>query len=86
MPIDLRKLSLNALDTAVALSKKHKATIYILHVSETVQAPADSQKNMTVLPFYKHRCFAGVDKCRAAQNEFKPLLIEEEGNLFEVIQ
>ncbi|MEJ7912141.1 MAG: universal stress protein [Chitinophagaceae bacterium] len=45
VPIYLSESSLNALDTTVALSKKHKANIYIFHVTETVPAMAGSQKD-----------------------------------------
>lgn len=34
VPVDLSESSLNALDTAVNIAKKHKATLHVLHVDE----------------------------------------------------
>ncbi len=47
VPIDLSESSSNVLDTAVALSKKHNAAIYFLHVTEAAHAKAESQKITT---------------------------------------
>lgn len=35
VPVDLSESSLNALDTAVTIAKKHKAALQVLHVEET---------------------------------------------------
>ena len=35
VPVDLSESSLNALDTAVGLAKKHRATLHVLYVDES---------------------------------------------------
>jgi nucleotide-binding universal stress UspA family protein len=85
VPIDLSEHSFNALDSAVSLAKKHKATICLLYVADTLSGLTDlhpdtflsSQANIDVL-----MALAGSIK---HTNNISLSVLEEEGNVIECI-
>lgn len=85
VPLDLSQTSLNALDTAVAMAKKHNATLLLLNVIEPVLHPTD-ETNLHV-----DELTNSVDVLTALagtiQQEscIKTKIIQSEGNVTETI-
>jgi nucleotide-binding universal stress UspA family protein len=85
VPVDLSETSLNALNTAVALAKKHNAVVQILNVREQLPSrhnnlyypPSAKSANTDVLS-------ALTGAIRDSNNE-KPELIQETGNVVDLV-
>lgn len=86
VPVDLSEASLNALDSAVNIAKKHKAALQVLHVDETDFRTIDEVGT----PCYSNMVNA-TDVVTALvgaiqhAHGIKPVVLMEEGNVAEAI-
>jgi len=86
VPVDLSESSLNALDTAVSIAKKHRAILHILHVDEN-----DFQTLGEVGSSYFSNTINNIDVINALvgaiqhAHGIKPVVLMEEGNVTETI-
>ena len=84
--VDLSESSLNALDAAVNITKKHKASLHVLHVDENNFQTIDDVGT----PYFSNTINAGdvitalVGAIQHAHNS-KPIVSMEEGNVAESI-
>jgi nucleotide-binding universal stress UspA family protein len=87
VPVDLSEISLNALETAVALAKRHGAALSILNVIENNFDPANEDRGL----WQSRKLSASSDVLAAIagsiQNEhgIRPRLIQENGNVVDAI-
>jgi nucleotide-binding universal stress UspA family protein len=85
VPVDLSETSLNALDTAVSLAKKHKAALVIVNVTERIFNTGDD------LSSYQFSTQANTDVLTALTGgihrnaDIRPRLIQLEGHVVECI-
>lgn len=86
VPVDLSESSLNALDTAVAIAKKHKASIQILHIEENILNHADE-----AVPTFLNTISNSSDILAALAStiyythNIRPKIVFEEGNVSDTI-
>ncbi|MGZ3853283.1 MAG: universal stress protein [Flavisolibacter sp.] len=86
VPVDLSEGSLNALDTAVSLAKKHRASLHVLYVDES---SFQTMEDMGT-PYYSNLVNAG-DVITALvgaiedKHDIKPVVSMQEGNVAECI-
>ena len=86
VPVDLSESSLNALDAAVAIAKKNKASLYVLHVDEN-----NFQTIEDVGTRYFSNSMNSADVITALvgaiqhTHTIKPIVLMEEGNVAEMI-
>lgn len=86
VPVDLSEGSLNALDTAVSIAKKHKAALHILHVDEN-----NFQTMEDTGPSYFSNTANAPDVINALVGAIQhthgivPAILVEEGNVTEAI-
>jgi nucleotide-binding universal stress UspA family protein len=86
VPVDLSESSLNALDTAVTIAKKHQATLHVLYVDEN---NFQTMEDVTT-PYFTNTVNAGdiitalVGAIQHKHN-LKPEVSMQEGNVAEVI-
>jgi nucleotide-binding universal stress UspA family protein len=84
VPVDLSETSLNALETAVHLAKKHRAVLQVLNVTEQAGGEADEQK-------FKSSYHPDADVLIALTSSISHLddidsgLIRKKGNVVETI-
>lgn len=86
VPVDLSESSLNALDTAVGLAKKHRATLHVLYVDESSFQTIEDMGT----PYYSNSVNAGdvVTALVGAiedKHDIKPIVTMQEGNVSECI-
>lgn len=85
-PVDLSESSLNALDTAVSIAKKHQALLYILYVDENNFQAMDD-----VSSIYTPNNINNADVINALvgtiqhQHDIKPVVLTEEGNVADIV-
>ena len=86
VPVDLSESSLNALDAGVAIAKKNKASLYVLHVDEN-----NFQTIEDVGTRYFSNSMNSADVITALvgaiqhTHTIKPVVLMEEGNVAEMI-
>jgi nucleotide-binding universal stress UspA family protein len=85
VPVDLSESSLNALDTAVVIAKKHKADLYVLNIEESNFGYDDS--NSIFFPNSSNSADVLTALIGAIQHTHgvKPKLLQEEGNVSDII-
>ena len=85
VPIDLSENSLNALDSAVALAKKHGASIFLLYVADNLSSLTDTHPDT----FLSNQANVDVMTALAGSikhaNDISLTVLEEEGNVVETI-
>lgn len=85
-PVDLSESSLNALDTAVDIAKKHQAVLHILHVDENNFQSIDD-----ITSSYTSNNINNIDVINALvgaiqhKHGIKPVVVMEEGNVADTI-
>jgi nucleotide-binding universal stress UspA family protein len=86
VPVDLSESSLNALDTAVNIAKKHQAGLKILYVEEysfrTMQDVSSSYFANTINSADIINALVGAIQHR---HSIKPVVLQEEGNVSDMI-
>ena len=86
VPVDLSETSLNALDTAVALARKHDAAIELLNVVENKYSVIEgSGLQSTGRLTNSSDVLTALAGAIQHSNEIKPRLLQEEGNVSDTI-
>lgn len=86
VPVDLSESSLNALDTAVNVAKKHEAALYVLYVDENSFYKMDDKSTS-----YLSNTINNADVISALAGAIqhthtvKPVVLHEEGNVCDMI-
>ena len=83
--MDLSETSLNALQTAIALAKKHDAGIYLLYVDETIATVLESQADGTGSGKGSLDVLLALSSSIKNANGVLPTVIEERGCVVEAI-
>jgi nucleotide-binding universal stress UspA family protein len=86
VPVDLSEISLNALDTAVALAKKHNAVVQVLYVIE-IKPGSFEDSGFQSNNYLTNSSDVLTALAGAIQhaNDIKPILLQEEGNVTDTI-
>lgn len=85
VPIDLSETSLNALDTAVAIAKKHKAGIELLNVVESNFDVLHDEFNFSTSLANSADVLNALAGAIQHSNDIKPEVIQLEGNVADTI-
>lgn len=86
VPVDLSESSLNALDTAVVLAKKHKSFLHILNIEEN-NFNTSEDHNLSLLSHASNSADILTALAGAIQHThgIKPKIVQEEGNVSDTI-
>jgi nucleotide-binding universal stress UspA family protein len=85
-PIDLSESSLNALDVAVAIAKKHQAGLQILHVDEnSFPVTDDTSASYLSNNFHSTDIINALVGAIQHTHGIKPVVLNEEGNVSDMI-
>lgn len=84
-PVDLSESSLNALDTAVSIAKKHQAVLQIVHVDETNFHVMDDMSSSYLSNINNADVINALVGAIQHKHDIKPLIIMEEGNVADSI-
>ena len=86
VPVDFSESSLNALDTAVNIAKKHGAGLHILHVDENnFQVLDDISSTFSAISISNTDVMNAIVGAIQDKHEINPVVLVEEGNVADAI-
>jgi nucleotide-binding universal stress UspA family protein len=86
VPVDLSESSLNALDAAVTIAKKHKAALHILHVEENhFQTRSDAGTSYFSNTVNTTDVINALVGAIQHAHGIEPVILQEEGNVSDMI-
>src|SRR5689334_12595107 len=87
VPVDLSETSLNAVEKAVALAKKHDALLHLFHVDETLVIPTEnnSDSNANFKSDSNAEVLSAIAGAIKHKHNIKPIVTKIEGNVSESI-